>query len=82
MIGASWAALASAHGLSVSAYDPHEAARERFLGHVERARAQLTELGLTGTGAVSFSTDLAAALAGGLMDDSAFTPAAKDAAHR
>lgn len=64
MIGASWAALASAHGLTVSAYDPHEAARERFLGHVARARAQLTELGLTGTGSVSFSTDLAAALAG------------------
>ncbi len=64
MIGASWAALASAHGVSVSAYDPHEEARERFLGHVERARALLTELGLTGNGPVSFSTDLAAALAG------------------
>ncbi len=64
MIGASWAALASAHGLSVSAYDPHEAARERFLGQVERARAQLTELGQTGNGPVSFSTDLATALAG------------------
>lgn len=64
MIGASWAALASAHGVTVSAYDPHEVARERFLGHVERARSQLTELGLTGNGAVSFSTDLAEALAG------------------
>ena len=64
MIGASWAALASAHGVSVSAYDPHEEARERFLGHVGRARAQLTELGLTGNGAVSFSTNLATALDG------------------
>ena len=64
MIGASWAALASAHGLTVSAYDPHPEARERFLGHVERARGQLTQLGLAGTGPVSFSTDLAEALSG------------------
>lgn len=64
MIGASWAALASAHGVAVSAYDPNPEAEARFLSHVERARAQLTELGLTGAGPVSFSTDLAVALKG------------------
>lgn len=64
MIGASWAALASAHGVEVSAYDPNPAAEARFLSYVERARAQLTELGLAGAGFVSFSTELAAALKG------------------
>lgn len=64
MIGASWAALGSAHGVAVSAYDPNPEAEARFLSHVERARTQLAELGLTGDGAVSFSTDLAAALDG------------------
>lgn len=64
MIGASWAALASAHGVVVCAYDPNPEAEARFLSYVQRARAQLAELGLTGDGAVSFSTDLAAALDG------------------
>lgn len=64
MIGASWAALASAHGVAVSAYDPNPEAEPRFLSYVERARAQLTELGLTGTGSVSFSSSLAEALEG------------------
>lgn len=64
MIGASWAALASAHGISVSAYDPNPEAEARFLGYVERARTQLAELGLTGSGAVGFSDDLATSLEG------------------
>ena len=64
MIGASWAALASAHGISVCAYDPNPEAEARFLSYVERARAQLAELGLTGSGAVGFSDDLAASLEG------------------
>lgn len=64
MIGASWTALATAHGLTVSAYDPSPAAEAKFLTYVERARAQLVELGLTGTGAISFSTDLGKALDG------------------
>lgn len=64
MIGASWAALASAHGISVSAYDPNPEAEARFLSYVKRARAQLAELGLTGSGAVGFSDDLAASLEG------------------
>ncbi len=63
MIGASWAALAAAHGLEVAAYDPEPAAGERFFAAVERARAQLVTLGLTGTGAVSFSDNLPEVLA-------------------
>jgi len=64
MIGASWAALASAHGLTVSAYDPDPEAETRFLAHVERGRQQLAELGLSGRGAVRFSTNLAVVLDG------------------
>lgn len=64
MIGASWAALASAHGVTVSAYDPNPEAEARFRSYIERARAQLIELGLTGAGPVSFSADLATALEG------------------
>jgi carnitine 3-dehydrogenase len=64
MIGASWAALASAYGVGVCAYDPNPEAKARFLSQVERARAQLAELGLTGTGDVSFCSSLAAALEG------------------
>lgn len=64
MIGASWAALASAHGIGVSAYDPNPEAEVGFRRYIERARAQLAELGLTGAGTVSFSADLATPLEG------------------
>lgn len=64
LIGASWAALATAHGLSVAAYDPDPAAEPRFREQLARARAQLAELGLFGDGTVRFSTDLAEVLAG------------------
>ena len=64
LIGASWAALATAHGLSVAAYDPDPAAEPRFREQLARARAQLAELGLSGDGTVRFSTDLAEVLAG------------------
>ncbi|WID98590.1 3-hydroxyacyl-CoA dehydrogenase NAD-binding domain-containing protein [Bosea vestrisii] len=64
LIGASWAALACAHGLPVSAYDPNPEAERRFLDHVERSRHQLAELGLEGTAEVSFSTDLERVLDG------------------
>jgi len=64
LIGASWAALATAHGLAVAAYDPDPQAEGRFRGHVARARAQLAELGLTGDGEVSFSTNLAEVVVG------------------
>lgn len=64
LIGASWAALATAHDLTVAAYDPDPQAEPRFRDHVGRARAQLAELGLTGSGEVSFSTSLSTALQG------------------
>ncbi|KRE13541.1 3-hydroxyacyl-CoA dehydrogenase [Bosea sp. Root381] len=64
MIGASWAALASAHGLQVSAYDPNRQAEARFRAYVERARAQLAELGLSGHGEIAFSTRMETALEG------------------
>lgn len=64
MIGASWAALASAHGLTVSAYDPKPEAEARFRAYVERAWVQLAELGLSGRGEVGFSTSLTQALEG------------------
>lgn len=64
LIGASWAALATAHGLAVAAYDPNPQAEPRFRDHVARARSQLAELGLTGQGEISFTTSLADALRG------------------
>ena len=64
LIGASWAALATAHGLDVAAYDPAAAAEAKFRSHVERARAQLAQLGLNGSGEISFSTRLGDTLDG------------------
>lgn len=64
MIGASWAALAMAHGLDVAAYDPSEEAGPRFREYVARARLQLDELGLDTTGQFDVTTDLGEALAG------------------
>lgn len=64
LIGASWAALATAHGIDVAAYDPSPAAEAKFRAHVERARAQLAEIGPGGTGNLAFSTDLAETLKG------------------
>lgn len=62
LIGSSWAALAMAHGLNVSAYDPAPGADEKFRQAVERARLQLAELGLANTGQYSFTRDLDEAL--------------------
>jgi 3-hydroxyacyl-CoA dehydrogenase len=64
LIGASWAALACAHGLDVAAFDPDPAAETRLRAHLVKAGAQLAELGLTGKGELTFFTDLATALAG------------------
>jgi carnitine 3-dehydrogenase len=64
MIGASWAALAMAHGLNVAAYDPSPEAEPKFRAYVARARAQLDELGLVSTGQFDVTTDLARALSG------------------
>ncbi|RYE33267.1 MAG: 3-hydroxyacyl-CoA dehydrogenase [Hyphomicrobiales bacterium] len=62
LIGSSWAALAMGHGLNVSAYDPAPGAEEKFRHAVERARAQLAELGLANTGQYRFTDDLDEAL--------------------
>jgi 3-hydroxyacyl-CoA dehydrogenase len=64
MIGASWAALAMAHGLNVAAYDPSPDAETKFRAYVNRARAQLDELGLVTTGQFEVAKDLADALSG------------------
>lgn len=64
MIGASWAALAMAHGFDVAAYDPAPEAQAKFRAYVERARLQLAELGLDTTGQFDFTTDLGTALEG------------------
>lgn len=63
-VGASWAALFLAHGLDVQATDPSPAAEAYLRRFVARATAQLAELGLTGTGKLSFSMQLADALQG------------------
>lgn len=64
LIGASWAALASAHGVAVAAYDPDPKAEARFRAQLDRAVAQLAELGLTGWAPVAFSTSLSETIAG------------------
>jgi 3-hydroxyacyl-CoA dehydrogenase len=64
LIGASWAALAMAHGIDVAACDPAPEAEAKFAAYVARARGQLDELGLAGTGRFDFTTDLAEALEG------------------
>src|SRR5215813_12951827 len=53
LIGASWAALAAAHGHQVYAWDPAPAARDSFQDRVVAARAQLAILGLTSNGEVA-----------------------------
>lgn len=54
LIGASWSALfAAVGGHNVRAWDPSDGAREAFAEKVERARAQLIELGATGMGEVA-----------------------------
>ncbi|MFC3677971.1 3-hydroxyacyl-CoA dehydrogenase NAD-binding domain-containing protein [Ferrovibrio xuzhouensis] len=63
-VGASWAALFLAHGLDVQATDPSPEAEAYLRRFVVRATAQLAELGLTGTGKLSFSPKLADALQG------------------
>lgn len=53
LIGASWSALfAVVGGHRVRAWHPSADARETFIERVERARAQLVELGATATGEV------------------------------
>lgn len=61
-VGASWAALFTAHGLDVAAYDPSPGAEDRLRAFVDHARAQLAELGAQGDGRLRFTTELAEAL--------------------
>lgn len=63
-VGASWAALFLAHGLDVSAWDPAPGLAGRLDEAIGLARAQLAELGLSGTGRLSTCEDLDAAVAG------------------
>lgn len=71
-VGASWAALFLAHGVSVAAYDPAPGAEERLRIFVEGARAQLAGLGATGDAELAFTDDLEAAVAGcGLVQENA-----------
>lgn len=63
-VGASWAALFLAHGLDVSATDPAPGARERLERFVERALAQLADLGCAGGGTLTFHDAMADALEG------------------
>ena len=64
IIGASWAALFLAHGHDVAVHDPALDAEDGLRGFVRHARAQLADLGRTGQGRLSFTTDLSAALDG------------------
>ncbi|KAB1072444.1 3-hydroxyacyl-CoA dehydrogenase NAD-binding domain-containing protein [Methylobacterium planeticum] len=63
-VGASWAALFTAHGLDVAATDPGPGSAERLSAFVAQARVQLAELGLTGEGRLSFHPELEAAVSG------------------
>lgn len=71
-VGASWAALFLAHGLDVAATDPAPGAQSRLERFVERALAQLAELGCHGGGRLTFHTTLSDALDGaGLVQENA-----------
>ncbi len=57
-VGASWAALFTAHSFDVAAYDPSPGAEDRLRTFVDHARAQLAELGIHGKGGLRFTPDL------------------------
>jgi len=64
LIGASWAALFLAHGMTVRAWDPNPEALETLRGRVRLAVRQLRQLGCRGQGRLVIERDLAKALAG------------------
>jgi 3-hydroxyacyl-CoA dehydrogenase len=66
LIGDSWAALMTAHGHSVAAWDPSQAVLADFEARVEKARAQVWQLmpNRPDMGRLSLSTTLEDALAG------------------
>jgi carnitine 3-dehydrogenase len=63
-VGASWAALFLAHDLDVHVTDPHAGAERYLRDFVDKAADQLRELGCSGEGRLTFTTDLAEALRG------------------
>jgi carnitine 3-dehydrogenase len=63
-IGASWSALFLAHGIDVQATDPSAEAEQYLRRYIEKALPQLAQLGLSGRGRLTFTTDLTTALKG------------------
>lgn len=63
-VGASWAALFLAHGYDVQATDPNQAAEQYLHRYVDKALPQLRDLGCTGQGRLTFTTQLPDALHG------------------
>jgi 3-hydroxyacyl-CoA dehydrogenase len=63
LIGASWAALFTAGGIDVVAWDPDAAARSMFRDRVAAARRQLAQLGRRGRGKLKIVARLKAAVA-------------------
>ncbi|MEZ5775161.1 MAG: 3-hydroxyacyl-CoA dehydrogenase NAD-binding domain-containing protein [Hyphomicrobiaceae bacterium] len=55
LIGASWAALMSAHGHEVLAHDPRPEAETEARQAIATARSALSQLGLDGEGAIRFA---------------------------
>ncbi len=62
LIGASWAALFTAHGRDVVAWDPVAATRNDFAARSKAMRRQLRPLGLRGQGGISVTDNLAEAV--------------------
>lgn len=63
-IGASWSALFLAHGIDVQATDPSAAAERYLRQYIEKASPQLAQIGYSGRGHLTFTTDLSEALNG------------------
>ncbi len=63
-VGASWTALFLAHGLDVRATDPNPKAEDYLRAFVDKAVAQLRDLGCSGAGRLLFTTDMPEALTG------------------
>jgi carnitine 3-dehydrogenase len=64
LIGASWAALFLAHGMTVRAWDPNPEALRTLRARVRAAVRQLRQLGCRGEGRLVIERDLASALVG------------------
>ena len=64
LIGASWAALFLAHGMTVRAWDPNPEALQTLRARVRVAVRQLRQLGCRGKGRLAIERELAKALVG------------------